>query len=335
MKKFTVIALIAVIAVSLFATCILTACVNNDGKIRLNEVTHSIFYAPLYIAINNGYFEEEGLEIELTNGGGSDKSMTALISGQADVALLGPETALYVKAQGAENNAVIFGQLTKKDGSFLIGRTAEPDFSWAGVAGKEVIGGRQGGMPAMCLEAALVKNGLNKGVNYTMNYDVQFDLITAAFEAGTGDYCTMFEPAASQYQAAGKGYIVASVGAEAGVMPYTCFMATKSYIADHGDKVEKFMSAVMKGIDFVFTATDAQLADALRNSFPGVSDEILAKSVRSYIAIDAYMTSPIMQENEFNNLVDLLTNAGTLTKRVAFTDVVDNSIAQKLKAQAA
>lgn len=242
---------------------------------------------------------------------------------------------MYVKAQGAENNAVIFGQLTKKDGSFLIGRTAEPDFQWSNVAGKEVIGGRQGGMPALSLEAALVKNGLNKGQNYTMNYDVQFDLITAAFEAGTGDYCTMFEPAASQYQAAGKGYIVASVGAEAGVMPYTCFMATKNYIADNGDKVEKFMRAVMKGIDFVFTANDAQLADALRNSFPGVSDEILAKSVRSYISIDAYMTSPVMKENEFNNLVDLLTDAGTLTKRVAFSDVVDNSIAEKLEAAAA
>lgn len=332
MKKLTILALVAVIVVSLFATCMLTACAPKDGKIRLNEVTHSIFYAPLYIAINNGYFEEEGLEIELTNGGGSDKSMTALISGQADVALLGPETALYVKAQGAENNAVIFGQLTKKDGSFLIGRTPDPDFQWSNVAGKEVIGGRKGGMPALSLEAALTKNGLNKGQNYTMNYDVQFDLITAAFEAGTGDYCTMFEPAASQYQAAGKGYVVASVGAEAGVMPYTCFMATKNYIANSGDKVEKFMRAVLKGIDFVFSATDSQLANALKDSFPGVSDEILAKSVRSYIAIDAYMTSPVMQENEFNNLVDLLTNAGTLTKRVAFADVVDNSVVEKLQA---
>lgn len=328
MKKIVILCLVTIIVTGLVAG-VVTGC-QEKGVLRLNEVTHSIFYAPLYVAINNGYFSDEGIEIELTNGGGSDKSMTAVMSGDADIGLMGPETAVYVKAQGANNNAVIFGQLTKKDGSFLIARQPDEDFSWSDVASKEVIGGRQGGMPAMCLEDALIKAGLNKKSDFVMNYDVQFNLVASAFESGTGDYCTMFEPTASEFQKKGKGYIVASVGEAAGEMPYTCFIATKSYIKDNRDRVKGFLRAVLKGIDYVCTASDEDIVKALKPSFPGISDDIIAQSVNSYKSIDAYMVDPVMTEESFNNLVTLLRNMGTLEKQVTFGEIVDNSIVKEI-----
>jgi NitT/TauT family transport system substrate-binding protein len=327
MKKLIVLILIAVLFAGIFA-----GCTKKDEKtvIQLNEVTHSVFYAPLYVAINNGYFADEGLEIVLTNGGGSDRTMTAILSGSAEIGLLGPETAVYVYSGGSTNHPVVFGQLTQKDGSFLIGRTANNDFHWSDLAGSEVIGGRMGGMPAMCLEYALFKNGLVKGQNITINYDVQFNLITAAFESGTGDYCTMFEPGASSYQAAGKGYILASVGAEAGNMPYTCFMATRTYINEHADKVQAFMRAIIRGIDFVTASESADIAAALAPSFPDTSLDILTYSVASYKAIGAYKTTPVMSEEEFDNLQDVLLFAGTITEKIPYAAVIDNTIAESL-----
>ncbi len=329
MKKITTIILILIF--SMLCLFGLTSCKDKDeGLIRLNEVTHSVFYAPLYVAINKGYFAEEGLTIELTNGGGSDKSMTAVISGQADIGLMGPETAVYVNLQGSKNYPVVFGQLTKCDGSFLMGRTAQPNFKWSDLAGKEILGGRKGGMPAMCLEYALVKNNLINGTNVTINYDVQFDLLTAAFESGVADYCTMFEPAASQYQASGKGYIISSIGAEAGAVPYTCFMATKEYIGTNKEKVTKFMKAIIKAVNFVILSTDAEVAQALSASFPTTSLEMLESSVKSYRAIDAFMTNPIMTESSFIRLIDILIASKSIDERPSFSDIIDNSIAQKI-----
>ena len=310
MKKIiTAVLIISLLTLSIIA---FTACTKTDDDvIRLNEVTHSVFYAPLYVALNKGYFEEYGIKIELTNGGSADKSMTAVISGQADVGLMGPEAAVYVKTGGSNNYPVVFGQLTKCDGAFLIGRKAEPDFKWSDLKGKEIIGGRKGGMPAMSLEHALNKNNLVVGQDLNLNYDVQFDLITAAFEGGTGDYCTMFEPNASQYEALGKGYIVASVGKEAGDIPYTCFMATKEYIAANPEKITGFM----------------------KPSFPTTDDALLKKSVESYKAINAYMTDPVMTKESFEHMLDILEESGSITQRIAFSDIIDNSIAEKILAE--
>lgn len=300
--------------------------------VRLNEVTHSVFYAPLYVAINNGYFAEEGLAIELTNGGGSDKTMTAIMSGQADIGLAGPETVVYVRAGGSKNYPMAFGQLTQKDGSFLIGRTEQTDFTWSDMRGKEVIGGRKGGMPAMCLEYALYLNGLKNGTDVTINYDVQFDLIASAFESGTGDYCTMFEPVASTYRNANKGHIVASVGSAVGNVPYTCFMATKNYISDNRNTVIKFMRAIVKGIDFVTENDGATVAKALTKSFPDTSEATLAAAVNAYKSIDAYKTTPVMSEGDYNTLLNILRFAGAIDDdvTVAFADVIDNSIAEQI-----
>lgn len=324
--------LLLVVTLLCLATLSLIGCNDKNGSIvKVNEVTHSVFYAPLYVAINNGYFEEVGITIELTNGGGSDKTMTAVMSGQADVGLAGPETAVYVKAGGSSNYPLVFGQLTTKDGSFLIGRERVNNFSWASLENKEIIGGRKGGMPAMCLEYALYKNGLVNGQNVTINYDVQFDLIASAFGSGTGDYCTMFEPVATTYQNAGKGYVLTDVGTEAGEVPYTCFMATKNYIKDNQSTLKAFMSAIQKGIDFVMEKDDLTIANALLPSFTGSSLEDLASAVKSYKEIGAFKTSPVMLEEDYNKLIDILKFSKVLDKDVAFEDVIDNSIVESLK----
>lgn len=328
MRKFVAISL--VVALLMIATLSLVSCTKEENVVRVNEVTHSVFYAPLYVAINEGFFEEEGLTIELTNGGGSDKTMTAVMSGQADVGLAGPETAVYVKAGGSSNYPVVFGQLTTKDGSFLIGRERTNNFKWSDLEGKEIIGGRRGGMPAMCLEYALYKNGLINGENVTINYDVQFDLVASAFGAGTGDYCTMFEPVASSYENAGKGYVQTDVGTEAGTIPYTCFMATKDYIKNNQGTVKSFMKAIMKAIDFVMENDDLTVAKALEKSFVGTSISDLEKAVRSYKAIGAFKTDPKMSEEDFQKLIDILKFANVLEGEVSYNDIIDNSIVSSL-----
>ena len=316
------------IAIALGVVIAFSGCGGSSNTIKLNEVTHSIFYAPLYIAINNGYFEDEDIEIELINGGGSDKSMTALISGQAQVALLGPETAVYVAAQGSTDQPIIFGQLTKRDGTLLIGREAEPNFDWADLAGKEILGGRRGGMPAMTLEYVLKQNGV--GDTARINLDVAFDLMVSAFENGTADYCTMFEPTASDYVAAGKGYVVASIGQESGEVPYTAFMATPSWLNDNPDKAEGFLTAFMRGYEYLMTAEINDVVDSLMPSFTGSTRTSIQSAVESYKSIDAWVDNPAMKESAYNNLLDIISSAGELTERVPFSTVVDNTIANKV-----
>ena len=328
MKKFAIFLALIVGSVSVvFAGC------GSSNVIRLNEVTHSIFYAPFYAAINLGYFEEEGIEIDLTNGGGSDQSMTALLSGSADIALLGPETAVYVVGEGAKNTPVIVGQLTKRDGSLLVGRNPEPNFKWESLKGKEIIGGRRGGSPAMSLQYAVELCGLEVGTNSqqcNINLDVAFNLVVGAFEAGQGDYCTMFEPTASEYVAAGKGYIVASVGEASGEIPFTCFMAMQSYINKNEEKIEKFLNAVMRAYNYLINATDEEIVTALKPSFATTEDSIIVSSVRNYIEFDAWVSTPVMSEDAFNRLQDVMENAGELEKRVKFSDVVNNKYAENV-----
>jgi len=326
MKRFSIFLIAIVLGFTLLG---FTGCKKGD-TIRLNEVTHSIFYAPLYTAINKGYFNDEGLTIELTNGGGSDASMTALLSGSADIALMGPETNVYVISQGRTDYPVIFGQLTKRDGSFLVGRTAEPNFSWQNVAGKYFIGGRRGGSPAMSLEYALKNNGLTPGTNVTLDLTVAFNMTVGAFEGGLGDYVTMFEPTASEYVAAGKGFIVASVGQESGEVPFTCFSANKSYLAANPQKIEKFLKAIMRGYNFIMNGELDDVIDSLVPSFDGSSRTSIGYAVTSYKNIDAWMNTPIMQETAFTRLQDVMQGAGELTNRVDFADAVNNTFATKV-----
>ena len=322
---------IALFLVMIFTSAIcFVGCGNtNDNKIRLNEVTHSIFYAPLYIAINEGFFKDEGLEIELTNGNGSDSVMTAVLSGHADIGLAGPETAIYTARQG-DNTPKVFGQLTNCDGSFLVSRVDEPNFEITDLEGKEVLAGRQGGMPAMTLQYALHLAGLEAGVDYTLNLEYSFGMMVGAFESNQGDYCTIFEPTASDYEAAGKGYIVASIGELGGNVPYTGFIATQDFLTKKSEQAEKFLKAVFKGYQFLETESIDNIIDALLPSFPDSSRDSIQRSVESYKAINAWSSSPVLNENDYNHLQEIIRFAGELEGSVDFSKVVDNSIAQKV-----
>ncbi len=325
MKKFLTILLSLVLML-----CPLVGCKEDSDlkTIELNEVTHSVFYAPLYLAIENGYFEEEGLKVNLTNGGGADKSMTAVLSGDAQIGLMGPETVIYVKNQDKADSPVVFGQLTQKDGAFLVSRKAEPNFKWSDLAGKEILAGRKGGVPAMTFEYILNEEGLQDGTDLTLNYDVQFNLMTTAFLSGTADYCTVFEPTASEYQASGQWHIVASVGEKGGDIPYTSFIALESYIENNQETLKSFLLAIKKSHEFIANSTEKQVAEAIVKQFPSTTISSLEASVKSYKDINAWKLDLQGTEESFTRLQDIMENAGELPERVEFSQIVDNSLAK-------
>lgn len=328
MKKFFIILFSCLFAVIPFSAC----GKDDDGlkTIRLNEVTHSVFYAPLYVAIENGYFEEEGIKIELTNGGGADASMTAVLSKTADIGLMGPETVIYVQNQGKKDSPKVFGQLTQKDGSFLVSRTPMPDFKWTDLRGCEILAGRKGGVPAMTFEYIINQLGMQDGRDLTLNYDVQFNLMTSAFLGGTADFCTVFEPTASEYQSSGQWYIVASVGEQAGEVPYTSFIALESYINNNTDTLEGFLRAIKKAHQFMKENSSTIVAEAIVKQFPSTSINSIATSIDSYKRIDAWKTDLIATEESFTRLQTIMSNAGELEKAVPFDKIVNNSIAERV-----
>lgn len=333
MKKISI---LLVLFVSVFSV-IFTGCAKTDNKVRISEVTHSLFYAPLYVAMNNGYFEDEGLEIELTNAGGSDTVMSSLISKSADIGLMGPESAVYVRNNGMQNAPIIFAQLTACDGSFMVGRTDEgTNFTWEGLKGKHIIAGRKGGMPAMTLQYILEQHGLKPGAELGENCDVildttvAFNLTASTFVGGTADYCTMFEPTASQCEIDNTGYIVSALGDEVSDVPYTCFVATADYLTNSSEKLDKFMRALKKGYNYLISATDTQIISALKPSFNTTSDELILAAVKNYIRIGAYASSFVLKESSWNNMLDIIDNAGELTNRVAWESAVNNTFAQKV-----
>ncbi len=299
--------------------------------VKVNEVTHSVFYAPFYAAINLGYFEEEGLQVELTNGGGSDKSMTALLSGQADIGLMGPETAVYVHNEGKEDYAVVIGQLTKRDGSFLLGKVPDPDFDWSKLEGTSVIGGRAGGMPQMTLEYVLKQHGLVDGKNITVRTDVQFNLMGGAFIGGNDDYVTMFEPSASTMELADEGYIVASVGEAGGEVPYTCFMVKKSYLEKNKDLLTGFIRAVYRGQQYVIGSSAQDVAKTLAPSFPDSDVDLLTVVAQRYKDIDVWKSDPVMLEADYGRLLDIIIEAGVIQSGPAYEDLIDNTIAESVR----
>ncbi len=317
------------LAAALAACCTLlpfSACKEDGMKtLQINEVTHSVFYAPLYLADALGYFEAENIKIELTNGGGADNVMSAVLSGDADIGFCGPEAALYVLVGGSTDVPTVFGQLTKRDGSFLVSRKPEPNFQWSDLAGKEVLAGRKGGVPAMTFEYVLTQRNVQ---NVTLNYDVAFNLMTSAFEAGTADYCTMFDPVAYEYEAAGKGYVVASVGEASGEVPYTCFLAKNSWLRKNEKTAQGFLRAVTKAVKYVRETPANTAAAKLTSYFDGTTQASLAASLERYKTIDAWRTSLTMTEASFNRLQDVIENAGELTRRAKMSEMVDNTLAQ-------
>ncbi len=315
-KKILTLLCAAVLALSMplaFAGC------KKDGKvIKINEVTHSVFYAPLYLADALGYFNDEGYKIELTNGGGADKTMAAVLHGSADVGFCGPEAVIYTYLGGSGDAPKVFGQMTNCDGSFLVGRKAEPDFKWSNLDGKNVLAGRPGGVPFMTFNYVCKENNVN--ANFIT--DVQFDSMTAAFLNGVGDYVTMFEPSASEFQKAGNGYIVAPVGPAGGEVPYTCFMAKQSFIEKETGKVDAILRSVTKATKYIYENDTETVADKIAKYFDNTSKESITVSLENYKAINTWVTNMAMKETAFNRLQDIIQNAGELEKRVSFGNIV-------------
>ena len=299
----------------------------DDNLIKLSEVTHSTFYAPLYVAINMGFFEEEGLSIQLTSGEGADKVMASITSKSVDIGLMGPEAVIYCHLNNQKDYPVVFGQLTKRDGAFLVSKVNYENFDWSMVKGKRLLAGRKGGVPAMTLQYVLNQNGVETN---ELNFDtsVSFANMAGVFQADDSvDFTTLFEPTASEVVSAGMGYIVASIGTDSGEVPYTAFATSKSFLKEKPEKVKKFLRAVTKGYEYVKNNDSSTVALALAPSFPGISENSLKITIESYLAIDAWSSTPVMSEESFNRLQDIMENAGELTSRVEFSKVVDNTYA--------
>lgn len=298
-------------------------------KIRLSEVTHSVFYAPQYVAISKGFFADEGIEIELTNGQGADKVMTAVISGAVEIGLAGPEASIYVYNEGKEDYAEVFAQLTQRDGSFLVGREPADKFEWSDMIGSIVLPGRKGGVPYMTFEHVLKSKGLVPGVNLTFDDSIQFAQMVGSFTSGYADYVTIFEPTASMVEAEGKGYILASIGQESGEIPYTAYFANKSYIEKNPELIQKFVNAIYKAQIWVDQNSAEAIAEVIAPSFPDTDIKLLVSSIERYKGIEAYAKTPVLKEAAFDKLQAVMSEAGELKQKAPYDKVINNTFGQK------
>jgi NitT/TauT family transport system substrate-binding protein len=298
--------------------------------IVLSEVIHSIFYTPQYVALHKGFFLEEGLNVRLDVAHGADKGAAALLSGSAQVALFGSEAAVYTWAQGASDPIIAFAQLTQRDGSFLVGRTAAPDFKWTDVKGKTIIGGRKGGVPQMVLEYILGSNGMIPGKDVEIIQNIGLAATAAAFKEGIGDYVQVWEPGASLLAADGTAHIVAPLGRDSGILPYTVFHATASYIQKNPEIIKSFTTAVYKAQQWVATASSSEIAAVIAPSFPDLSDTLRISIIETYKGLGIWSENPVMEPSTLDHLQDLMLRAGEITQKVPFDKVVNTEIARKV-----
>lgn len=336
MKKIIVGLIIVVLVLAVVVVGIRIAKNRNTNEdvqeiklIKVNEVTRSVFYAPQYAAISLGYFKDQGLDIELTTGQGADAVMTAVLANQCDIGFAGPEASIYVYNEGKEDFTQVFAQLTKKDGSFLVSRYDEPNFKWTNLKGKTIIPGRKGGVPRMTLEYVIKKYGMNPATDMNLDDSISFDLMAGAFSAGNADYVTLFEPTASLTKLAGKGYIVAAVGEEAGDVAYTAYFAKKSYIEKNSDIIQKFTNAIYEGQKWVKTHTAREIAEKVVDFFPDTELDLLERVIQSYIDIDAWNDTPVINEKAFNNLQTIMVEAGELKEKAPYSEIINNKYAEK------
>lgn len=257
--------------------------------------------------------------------------MQAVLSKSADIGFCGPEQTIYINNQGREDYPVLFAQLTQKDGSFLVGRTKEDNFKWDNIKGKSVIGGRPGGVPAMALEYSMKKNNINPKTDVNMVTNIDFAATAGAFKGGTGDYVALFEPTASTLQKEGTGNILASVGEESGLIPYTCFFSTKSYMDKNPQVIQGFTNAIYKGQEWFFSHSTEEVADSIIEYFPGTDKTTIMTVIDNYKKIDAIAHTPGIKEENLNRLMDIISDydASLMPQRPEFSKIVDNSYAEK------
>ena len=326
MKKTIVYIVVILVIFALACAVLFNFNKKNDDKdletVRLAEVAHSIFYAPMYVAIEKGYFEEVGIDIELSLANGADKVSAAVLSGDADIGFAGSEATIYVYNGGEKDYLKTFARLTQKDGSFIVAREDIKDFTLDDLVGKTIIGGRAGGMPEMTLEWALSDAGIDPKKDVNIDTSVAFSAMSSAFIGGTGDFVALFEPNALELEKEGYGYVVASLGELGGVVPYTAFFARDSYLNENKELIENFDKAIQKGIDFVHNSSDKKVAEAIIDQFPDTSIDDLTKIVERYRSIDAWSKTTEFSEEEFDHLQDIMINAGELDSKVPFSDLM-------------
>ena len=327
---------VVVLLISLVMAMSLFGCESREKdslkKVRLNEVTRSVFYAPMYVAINEGYFEEEGIELDISTGQGADKTMQQVLSGSVDIGFSGLEQVIYIYNQGREDYPKAFAQLTQKDGSFLISRENEKDFSYESLKGKTIVGGRPGGVPEMSLEYVLKKHGLTPGVDVNIITNIAFNATAGAFTGGTGDYVALFEPTGSMLEKEKKGYIVSSIGKEAGDISYTTFYANQSYIEKNAEIIESFTRAIYKGQKFVEESSDEKVAKAIIDFFPGSDLDVLTNVVKNYRSVEAFSKTPAVSKEHVDHLMDIIQDydSDLIPTRPEFDDIVDTSFVDKV-----
>lgn len=309
----------------------IVACGNSNGQtVRVAEVTRSIFYAPQYVAIEKGFFEEEGLDVQLTTAWGGDKTMTALLSNGADIALVGSETSIYVYAQGATDPVINFAQLTQTDGTFLVSREKLDNFSWDDLKGTTFLGQRVGGMPQMVGEFVLKQHGIDPHSDLNLIQNIDFGNIPNAFASGTGDFVQLFEPQASIFEKEGIGYIVASFGTESGLVPYTTFMSKQSYINENEETVEKFTRALYKAQQWVESHSAKEVAEVIQSYFDDTELELIEMVVDRYKSQGSFATDPILDKQEWDNLQAIMEEAGELPTQVDHETLVNTNIAENV-----
>lgn len=328
--------ILAFVISSLMVTTLLSSCgkkttSTSTTTVRLNEVTRSVFYAPMYAAIKNGYFKDNGINLEISTGQGADKTMQEVLSKNADVGFCGPEQVIYIYNQHRQDYPILFAQLTQKDGSFLVGRKAEKNFSWSSLKGKTIIGGRPGGVPEMALEYVLKDKKLKIGKDVNVITNIDFSAVGGAFKGGTGNYATLFEPTGSLLTQSKSGYIVSSVGAEAGELPYTCFFTTKSYMNKNKDAIQKFTNAIYKGQLWVKNHSDKEVASTIKSFFPGTSESLIENSVKNYRKIGAFAETPVLSKKDLTRLMDIIQayKSSLIQERPGFNTIVNNSFAKE------
>ena len=299
------------------------------AEVTLNEVAHSIFYAPMYAAVEEGYFAEEGIDLDLVCGFGADKTMTAVISGEADIGFMGSEASIYTYNEGATDYVVNFAQLTQRAGNFLVAREEMPDFRWEDLKGSVVLGGRKGGMPEMVFEYILKQNGIDPETDLEINQNIDFGSTAAAFAEGQGEFTVEFEPGATTLESEGKGYVVASLGEDSGYVPYTAFSAKKSFIDENPEIIQGFTNALQKGMDYVQTHSPEEIAEVIEPQFPETDLGTITTIVTRYYDQDTWKSNLIFEESSFDLLQDILESAGELAMRAPYEDLVTTEFAAR------
>lgn len=332
-RRCIALGLCLIISIGLIAGCGKDT-VDEKGKngelteITLNEVAHSLFYAPMYVAIEEGYFAKEGLALTVNTGFGADKTMTAVLTGEADIGFMGSESTIYTYNGGTQDYAVNFAQLTQRAGNFLVSREPIDNFSWDMLKGKNVLGGRAGGMPQMVFEYILKKNNIDPKIDLNIDQSIDFGSTAAAFSGGQGDFSIEFEPHATSLEVKGDGYVVASLGEDSGYVPYTAFCAKKSFIEANPAIIQSFTNALQKGMDYVQEHSPEEIAKIIAPQFAETDIQTITTIITRYYEQDTWKENLLFEEDAFTLLQNILEESGELSQRVPYETLVTTKFAE-------